>query len=94
MLKMPYKIISTPVYLKTLTKFLKKHPDMRQRYFKAIKILEADPFHPSLRLHKLKGKMQIYYSVSITMKYRIIIDFVIQNHEIIPLDIGIHDDVY
>lgn len=91
---MPYKIIQTDSYFKKLTKFIKKHPDVLSRYAKAIELMENDPYHPSLRLHKLKGSLGDYYSVSITMKYRIVIDFILVNDEIIPIDIGSHDEVY
>jgi len=59
-------------------------------------ILEVDPFHPSpsLRLHKLKGHLNEYCSVSINMEYRMVIDFLVVNNEIIPIDIGSHEDVY
>ena len=67
---------------------------MFKRYAKAMAILEVDPFHPSLRLHKLKGNLNEYYSVSINMEYRVVIDFLIVDKEIIPIDIGSHDDVY
>jgi mRNA-degrading endonuclease YafQ of YafQ-DinJ toxin-antitoxin module len=79
---------------KFVKKFVKKHPDVLQRYIKTIEILEVDPFHPSLRLHKLQGQLGDYYSVSINMKYRVVIDFLISNNEIIPIDIGSHDEVY
>ncbi|MDY0402766.1 type II toxin-antitoxin system RelE/ParE family toxin [Sulfurovum sp.] len=91
---MNYKIIISDAYKKRVTKFLKKHPDMFKRYAKAMSILEVDPFHPSLRLHKLKGNLNEYYSVSINMEYRVVIDFLIVDKEIIPIDIGSHDDVY
>lgn len=91
---MNYKIVRTDEYFRKLKKFIKKHPDLLDRYTKTIELLEINPYHPSLRLHKLKGKLQVYYSVSITMKYRIIIDFIIINNEIIPIDIGAHDQVY
>lgn len=91
---MPYKIIQTESYFKKLTKFIKKHPDVLHRYIKAIELLELDPYHPSLRLHKLKGALNEYYSVSINMQYRVVIDFVIQDDQIIPIDIGSHDEVY
>ncbi|MFA5235149.1 MAG: type II toxin-antitoxin system mRNA interferase toxin, RelE/StbE family, partial [Sulfurimonas sp.] len=89
-----YKIIVTESYLKKLKKFLKKHPDMLERYAKAIEILEANPYHPSLRLHKLQGRLCEFHSISINMEYRVIIDFIIKENEIIPIDIGTHDDVY
>ena len=91
---MGYTIVRTDEYRKKLTKFLKKHPDMIERYIKTIEIMETNPHHPSLRLHKLKGKLHAFHSVSITMEYRVIIDFIIKEHEIIPIDIGTHDEVY
>jgi len=90
---MSYKIIRTDEYFKKLKKFIKKHPDVLDRYAKTIELLEIDPYHPSLRLHKLRGKLQEYHSVSITMQYRVVIDFVIKENEIIPIDIGAHDEV-
>jgi len=91
---MNYKIIITDAYIKREKKFFKKHHDMLKRYAKALSILEIDPFHPSLRLHKLKGNLHEYYSVSINMEYRIVIDFLVIDNEIIPIDIGSHDEVY
>jgi len=91
---MSYKIIRTDEYFKKLKKFIKKHPDVLDRYAKTMELLEIDPYHPSLRLHKLRGKLQEYYSVSITMQYRVVIDFVIIENEIIPIDIGTHEEVY
>ncbi len=91
---MSYEILVTDTYKKRLKKFFKKHPDMFDRYAKAISIMEIDPYHPSLRLHKLKGGLQEYFSVSINMEYQIIIDFIVRNKQIIPIDIGSHDEVY
>ncbi len=91
---MSYKIIVTDIYFKKLKKFLKKHPAIVDRYCKTIEILEINPQHPSLRLHKLRGGLCEFYSISINMEYRIVIDFIIKNDEIIPVDIGTHDDVY
>jgi len=59
-----------------------------------LRLLGLNPFHPSLRLHKLKGKFADKYSVSTTMSYRIIIALVITEKEIILIDIGHHDKVY
>ena len=91
---MPYKIIEPESYRKKAVKFFKKHPDLFQRYEKTIKLMELNPFHPSLRLHKLKGTMAEYHSVSISMQYRIVLEFAIENDRLILLDIGKHDNVY
>ena len=91
---MPYEIEYTQQYEKRVYKFLKKHKDIVERYKKTIQLMELDPFHPSLRLHGLKGKLSELHSVSIDMQYHISIEFYIQNNKIIPVNIGTHDDVY
>ena len=83
-----YEIIFTEAYLKLAEKWVKKHPDLRSKYYNVVELLEINPFHNSLRLHKLKGAISDFYSVSIDMKYRIIIDFIIEDRKIIPLNIG------
>ncbi len=91
---MNYKIIRTDEYFKKLKKFIKKHPEILDRYIKTIELLEINPYHPSLRLHKLQGKLGEHCSVSINMQYRVVIDFIIKDKTIIPIDIGSHDEVY
>jgi mRNA-degrading endonuclease YafQ of YafQ-DinJ toxin-antitoxin module len=85
-----YEVMFTEAYTKLAEKWVKKHPDLRNKYYNVIQLLEINPFHNSLRLHKLKGAISDFYSVSIDMKYRIIIDFIIQDNKIIPLNIGDH----
>jgi len=62
-----YKIIRTDEYFKKLKKFIKKHPEVLAKYSKTIELLTLDPYHPSLRLHKLQGKLRIYHSISINI---------------------------
>jgi len=81
-------------YRKKAIKFFKKHKDIYPQYKKTIELLEKNPQHPSLRLHKLQGKMNHFSSISINMKYRVVIDFIIIEDTIILIDIGSHDDVY
>lgn len=84
------KLITTAFYEKRLAQFKKKHPNLRNQYSKTIILLGSNPTHPSLRLHKLKGDLDTFYSVSINLKYRILIDFIIQGDTIILIDIGDH----
>ena len=89
-----YKLIFTETYLHREKKFLKQHPELIERYKKVLRLLELNPTHPSLRLHKLNGKFKGKYSISITMSYRIIITFTITEKGIVLLDVGSHDEVY
>jgi len=88
------EILYTDSYLKRAGKFIKKHPDLISQYEKTLKILEINPFHPSLRLPKLQGKLSELYSVSINISYRMTIIFMIEDDKIIPIDLGSHDEVY
>jgi mRNA-degrading endonuclease YafQ of YafQ-DinJ toxin-antitoxin module len=91
---MKYKLIYLESYNKKAAKFIKKHKDLKRQYEKTLKLLELDPYHPSLRLHKLQGKLEGIFSVSINITYRITIDFIIEDSEIILLDVGHHDELY
>ena len=81
-------------YEKKAKKFFKKHGDLKDKYDKIIRIIQVNPMHPSLRLHKLQGELKEYHSVSIDMKYRVIIDFIIIDEVVYLIDIGDHDEVY
>ena len=89
-----YKIFFTKKYEKSVKKFLKKHQNIKPKYIKTINILKQNPHHPSLRLHKLQGNLEEYFSISIDMEYRIILDFIVIDKEIYLIDIGSHDEVY
>jgi len=91
---MTYKIIYTNSYNKKASKFLKKHPDLIGQYEKTLKLLELNPYHPSLRLHVLKGKLKDLLSVSINISYRITLQMIIVENEIILVDVGHHNQVY
>jgi len=58
------------------------------------RLLEANPFHPALRLQALPGKLVGLHCVSINLSYRITIEFLIQDRQIVPIHIGDHDAVY
>jgi mRNA-degrading endonuclease YafQ of YafQ-DinJ toxin-antitoxin module len=88
------EIIYIESYLKRARKFIKNHPELISQYEKTLRLLEINPNHPSLRLRKLHGKLSELYSVSINISYRISIYFLIESNEIIPVDIGSHDEIY
>ncbi len=89
-----FQLVFTSSYEKRLKRFLKKHAQVKSQYSKVIQILEIDPYHPSLRIHRLQGRLKEIHSISINMSYRISIEFIIEDKKIIPVDIGKHDDIY
>lgn len=87
---MAYNLVMTEHFEEKLAKFLKKHPELMNQYWDTMALLEANPYHNSLRLHKLTGKLSDLSSVSINNKYRITIEFIIDDKEIIPIDVSNH----
>ncbi len=87
-------IIFTDSYIRRARKFIKKHPELISQYEKTLELLELNPYHPSLKLHRLRGKLSELYSVSINISFRISIYFLIDADKIIPVDIGSHVEVY
>ena len=91
---MSYRLIYPESYIKRARKFLKKHPEILGQYEKTLELLAINPYHPSLRLHGLQGRLKGLSSVSINMSYRIVLELVIVENDIILVDVGNHDQVY
>ena len=91
---MTYQLVFTAQYDKRAARFLKRHPELEKQYLKTLQLLEMNPHHPSLRLHALGGRLQGLHSVSINLSYRITLELLIQDEEIIPINVGDHDATY
>ena len=91
---MSFQLIFTEQYDKRARRFLSRHPDLQKRYLKTLQLLQINPRHPSLRLHPLIGQMEGLYSVSINLTYRVTLELLIQDQQIIPINVGDHDAVY
>ncbi|MDD4531233.1 MAG: type II toxin-antitoxin system mRNA interferase toxin, RelE/StbE family [Candidatus Pacebacteria bacterium] len=74
--------------------FLKRAEKLSLEIIKLAKekeeLFEKSPFHPSLRLHPLKGGLKGYWSLSVNKQYRIIFKHK-ESGDTIFLSIGKHD---
>jgi len=91
---MNYTLVFTEQYNRRALHFIKRHPELKRPYLKTLQLLEINPFHPSLRLRAMYGKLQNLHSVSINLSYRITLEFQISEAEIILINIGDHEAVY
>jgi mRNA-degrading endonuclease YafQ of YafQ-DinJ toxin-antitoxin module len=91
---MTWQLIFTGQYNRRAAKFLKRHPDVESQYAKTLELLELNPHHPSLRLHGLSGRLDGLQSISINLKYRVTIEMIITENEIVLINVGDHDAVY
>ena len=83
----------SPSVQKELEKIQQKDKKLADRIEKQIALFEEDPKHPSLRTHKLSGRMDNVWSISITMSIRMVYILLDQNN-VIFVKIGTHDEVY
>ena len=60
---------------------------------KQLHIFELNPKHPSLRVHKLLGNLGNTWSISITMKMRMLYHLIDESTALF-FNIGTHDEVY
>jgi mRNA-degrading endonuclease YafQ of YafQ-DinJ toxin-antitoxin module len=91
---MTWQLIFTEQYNKRAAKFLRRHPDVQAQYAKTLELLMLNPHHPSLRLHRLSGRLEGLQSISINLKYRVTIEMIITDTEIVLINVGDHDAVY
>ena len=91
---MAWELVFTEQYTRRAARFLRQHPDATSQYTKTLQLLQANPHHPSLRLHALKGKLAGIHSVSINLSYRITLELLLTEHEIVPINVGGHETVY
>lgn len=77
---------------------IKHRPDLKGKIETKLRLMAEDPYHPSLRTHKLKGKLSGAWACSVEYDCRIVFSFE-QNQETLEeeinlIDIGTHDEIY
>jgi len=71
-------------------KLTRKDKGLVDRVTKILDLLRKNPFHPSLKLHKLEGTDE--YSVSVNYNLRLIFKW--EDSNIYITNIGSHEEVY
>ncbi len=51
-------LLRSPTFIRAAKRLLKRNPAAAQAFHETLAILAEDAFHPQLRTHKLKGKLQ------------------------------------
>ena len=87
------KLIWDESFKRIYKKKIKKKPELKSLFWKKIKLFTEEPFHKSLRTHKLTGKLTGLWAFSIDYDNRLIFEFVDKSH-VSLIDFGSHDEVY
>ena len=81
------EILYNPVFVRELKKL---DAVTRAKVIRCEEFFRANPLHPSLRLHPLKGKLKGLWSISVTVSVRIIFQRMSRG-EIVFLSVGKYD---
>ncbi|MBI4945052.1 MAG: type II toxin-antitoxin system mRNA interferase toxin, RelE/StbE family [Bacteroidetes bacterium] len=90
------KLVFLKSFDKSFKKFVKGNYVLQENIEKTLRLMEADVFAPTLKAHKLSGKLLGLIACSCGYDCRII--FSIEKHSghevILLIDIGTHDEIY
>ena len=89
-------LIRTAAFVRAARKHLRSHPKHAADLFEVLAQLKEDPFHPSLRTHKLTGALTGSWACSAGYDLRVIFRPVkhAEKPAILLESVGTHDEVY
>ena len=87
-----YRLVLSDRFKRSLREFVRKHPELHATVQERFEILSRNPRDPSIRTHKLTGKLKGLLAASITHEYRVV--FYVEKDFIFLLAIGSHEEVY
>ncbi len=90
------KLVISPTFSRASKRLLKRNPKFADSIRETLELLEEDVFHPQLKTHKLKGKLEGSWACSAAYGLLIVFKIVqLENTEaILLLTAGTHDEVY
>ncbi len=87
------KVSFSSTFKRAFKKRIKGTMDLEARFWQKLEQFTLDPFDPSLKTHKLSGKLKEFWSFSIDYDERVLFYFT-EDGKAVFVDIGGHDQVY
>jgi mRNA-degrading endonuclease YafQ of YafQ-DinJ toxin-antitoxin module len=87
------KVSFSSSFRRAFKKRVKGKTDLEARFWTKIEVFTADPFEPSLKTHKLSGKLKDLWSFSLEYDERVVFYFTDDGNAVF-VDVGNHDEVY
>ncbi|MEB3291714.1 MAG: type II toxin-antitoxin system YafQ family toxin [Synechococcales bacterium] len=80
-------------FKRSFKKRIRGDAELEARFWQKLGQFTLDPFEPSLRTHKLSGKLKDLWSFSVDYDQRVVFYFT-EDEKAVLTDIGSHDEVY
>jgi mRNA-degrading endonuclease YafQ of YafQ-DinJ toxin-antitoxin module len=87
------KVSFSSSFKRSFKRRIKGNVDIEERFWQKLELFTANPFEPSLKTHKLSGKLKDVWSFSIDYDARVLLYFESDDNAVF-IDIGSHDEVY
>ena len=93
---MNHVLLRSTAFVRDSRRMLRKRPDLVEQLLQTLRLLEADPYAPRLKTHKLKGKHQDSWACSGGYGLRVVFSFTKYGGKaaILLETVGTHDEVY
>lgn len=88
------KIEYTKKFQRHFRRRVESHPELPSLFQTKVKEFIQDPFAPSLKTHKLSGRLKDCWAFSVAYDCRVVFLFEDNQETAIFVDIGTHDEVY
>lgn len=80
-------------FKRAFKKRIKGNAELEARFWQKLEQFTLDPFAPSLKTHKLSGKLKEFWSFSVDYNERVLF-YLTEEGKAVFVDIGSHDEVY
>ncbi|MCC3571391.1 MAG: type II toxin-antitoxin system YafQ family toxin [Microcoleus sp. PH2017_40_RAT_O_B] len=80
-------------FKRAFKKRIKGNADLEARFWQKLELFTIDPFDPTLKTHKLSGKLNDFWSFTVDYDERVLFYFT-EDGKTVFVDIGSHDQVY
>ncbi len=87
------KIVWDEGFKKSYKRKIKNNVELKKKFWTTMELFSTDPFNARLRTHKLTGKLEGLWAMSVTFDCRVIFKF-LNKSTVLLIDIGSHDEVY
>lgn len=87
------KVSFSSSFKRAFKKRIKGKRELESKFWKKLELFTNNPFEPSLRTHKLSGKLKDLWSFSVEYDERVLFYFTDDGNAVF-IDIGNHDEVY
>ena len=87
------KVSFSSSFQRAFKKRIKSNTKLESRFWAKLEVFTNNPFDPSLRTHKLSGKLKDLWSFSVEYDQRVIFYFTDEGN-VVFVDLGNHDEVY